>query len=66
MNAGERKKSKTGGARYSTLSQGERSEGEVGAAEQSDDDVSIGEIRFPKTTLTHSAAKAQPSSKVRS
>jgi hypothetical protein len=38
----------------------------VRLAEQSDEDVSIGEIRFPKTTLTHSAAKAQPSSKVRS
>lgn len=36
-----------GGGRYSTLSQ--RSEGEVG--QQSDDDVSIGEIRFPRTTL---------------
>ena len=40
------------GTRYSNISQGERSEGEVGSVEQSDDDVSIGENRFPGHTLS--------------
>jgi len=49
-----------GGGRYSTLSQGDRSEGEVGAAEHSDDDVSIGEIRFPKTTMRQANYPKRP------